>query len=86
MQGESNLIPGIQLVHVEMDGAELTADIFGGEEPVVMAEIVFRADDSTEYARLARTFEKWEEEATPLTLVQGEDGVVTLVDEGGGVP
>ncbi len=48
-----------------------------------MVEIVFRTDDSAEHQRLVRTFEKWEDEATPLTLVQGEDGVITLVDEDG---
>ena len=81
MQGETNLIPGVQLVHVETDGSEITADVFGGEEPVVMAEVVFRTDDTYEHQRLVRTFERWESEATPLTMVQGEDGVVTLVDE-----
>ncbi len=81
MQGETNLIPGVQLVHVETDGPDITADVFGGEEPVVMAEVVFRTDDATEHQRLVRTFEKSEDQATPLTLVQGEDGVVTLVDE-----
>ena len=81
MQDETNLIPGVQLVHVETDGPEITADVFGGEEPVVMAEVVFRTDDTTEHQRLVRTFERWESEATPLTMVHGEDGVVTLVDE-----
>ena len=81
MQGETNLIPGVQLVHVETDGSEITADVFGGEEPVVMAEVVFRTDDTSEHQRLVRTFERWKSEATPLTMVQGEDGVVTLVDE-----
>ncbi len=50
---------------------------------MIMVEIVFRTDDSAEHQRLVRTFEKWEDEATPLTLVQGEDGVITLVDEDG---
>jgi hypothetical protein len=81
MQGETNLIPGVQLVHVETDGPEITADVFGGGEPVVMAEVVFRTDDTSEHQRLMRTFEQWESQATPLTLVEGEDGVVTLVDE-----
>lgn len=83
MRGESNVIQGIQLLHVEMDGTEVTADFIGGRDPVLMAEIVFRTDDSLDQARLLRTFEKWEDEATPLTLVQGEDGVVTLIDEDG---
>ncbi|MDQ4068078.1 MAG: hypothetical protein M3203_01155 [Actinomycetota bacterium] len=75
------MIPGVQLVRVETDGPEITADVFGGEEPVVMAEVVFRTDDSNEHQRLVRTFAKWEDQGTPLTLVHGEDGVVTLLDE-----
>ncbi len=83
MEGEAKVIQGVQLLHVEMDGPEVTADLIGGEDPVIMAEIVFRTDDSIEHQRLVRTFEKWEAQATPLTLVQGEDGVITLVDEDG---
>ncbi len=83
MEGEANVIEGVQLLHVNMDGSEVTADLIGGEDPVVMAEIMFRTDDSLEYQRLVRTFEAWEQQATPLTLIQGEDGVVTLVDEEG---
>ncbi|HEX2043943.1 MAG TPA: hypothetical protein VHF24_15035 [Acidimicrobiales bacterium] len=77
------MIQGVQLLHVEMNGAEVTADLIGGRDPVIMAEIVFHMDDSMEHQRLVRTFEKWEDQATPLTLVQGEDGVITLVDEDG---
>ena len=80
MQGEVTVVPGVRLVHVEPRGREITADVFGGE-PVVMAEIVFRIDDPAELQRLVRTFEAWEGESKPLTLVQGRDGVVTLVDE-----
>lgn len=83
MQGEANVIQGVQLLHVETDGPQVTADLIGGEDPVVMAEIVFRTDDSSEHQRLVQTFQKWEGQATPLTLVQGEDGVITLVDEDG---
>jgi hypothetical protein len=83
MQGDANVIQGVQLLHVETDGDEVTADLIGGKDPVIMAEIVFRMDDSLEHERLARTFAKWESQATPLTLVQGEDGVITLVDEDG---
>jgi hypothetical protein len=74
---------GVQLLHVEKNGQEVSADLIGGEDPVVMAEIVFHADDTTEHQRLVQTFETWEEKATPLTLVTGEDGVITLVDEDG---
>ncbi len=84
MHPETNVIPGVQLVHVEADGPQVTADVFGGEEPVIMAEVVFRVDDPSEHRRLVRTFETWEGQARCLTLVQGEDGVVTLVDEDGG--
>lgn len=83
MHGEANVIQGVQLLHIDNDGGEVTADLIGGESPVVMAQIVFRTEDSMEHQRLLRTFEKWEAQATPLTLVQGEDGVVTLVDEDG---
>ncbi len=83
MEGEANVIEGVQLLHVDVDGSEVTADLIGGEDPVVMVEIVFRTDDPQEYQRLVRTFEGWEHRATPLTLIQGEDGVVTLVDEEG---
>ncbi len=83
MRGDATVIPGVQLVHVEMDGQEVTADVFGGNEPVVMAEVVFRVDDPVDHERLVETFERWEDQARPLTLVQGEDGVITLVDEGG---
>ncbi len=81
MPGEADLIRGVQLVHVDTDGPEITADVYGGEEPVAMAEVDFRTLDSNEYRHLLRTFEKWEPEAAPLTLVQGADGVATLVDE-----
>ena len=83
MQGEVTVVPGVQLVHVETDGPEITADVFGGGEPVVMAEVVFCIDDPVERQRLVRTFEAWQGEGKPLTLVQGRDGVVSLVDERG---
>ncbi len=81
MQGEAKVIPGVQLVRIDMDGPEITADVFGGNEPVVMAEVVFSVEDPVDHERLAHTFKKWEDQAKPLTLVEGEDGVVTLVDE-----
>ena len=59
MPGEETVIEGVQLMHVETDGAEVTADLFGGEDPVIMAEIVFRTDDAMEQQRLVRTFGKW---------------------------
>ncbi len=83
VDGEAHVIQGVQLLHVELNGAEVTADLIGGHDPVIMAEIVFRMDDSMEHERLVQTFETWEDQATPLTLVQGEDGVITLVDEDG---
>lgn len=46
---------------------------------------VFRVDHSDEHQRLVRSFETWEDRATPLTLVHGVDGVATLVDEEGAV-
>lgn len=84
MQGETTVvIPGVRIVHVETEGAEITADVFGGDGTVVVAEVVFRLDDTLEHLRLLHTFVTWERNARPLTLVQGRDGVVTLVDESG---
>ena len=83
MHDKAEVIQGVQLLHVEKNGQEVSADLIGGEDPVVMAEIVFHADDTTEHQRLVQTFETWEAKATPLTLVTGEDGVITLVDEDG---
>ena len=83
MKGKATVIPGVQLLHIERDGPEVCADLFGGDDLVIMAEIVFRADDSAEHRRLVQTFETWEANATPLTLVQGEDGVVTLLADDG---
>jgi hypothetical protein len=83
MDGEANVIGGVQVVHVEKDGPEVVADLISSGEPVLMAEVVFHSDDDTQHQRLVQTFERWEVEATPLTLVEGEDGVVTLVDEEG---
>ena len=83
MHDEANVIAGVQVVHVEHDGPELVADLIGSGEPVIMAEVVFRAEDDVQHQHLVGTFERWEGEATPLTLVEGEDGVVTLVDEDG---
>lgn len=77
------MIQGVQLLHVEIDGPDVTADVFGGDEPGVMAEIVFRIDDPIEHQHLVRTFEAWERQARRLTLVEGKDGVITLVDEDG---
>ncbi len=83
MQGDAEVIPGVQLVHVDRDGQEVTADVFGGSDPVVMAEVVFRVEDPVAHERLVHTFEKWEDQARPLTLVHGEQGVIALVDEDG---
>jgi hypothetical protein len=83
MEGEANVIAGVQVIHLETAGPELVADLIGSGEPVVMAEVVFRSEDRAEHQRLLRTFAKWEGEATPLTLVEGEDGMVTLFDEEG---
>ena len=75
------MIPGVQVVHIEQDGEVIVADVIGCGEPVIMAEIVFRADDDAEHRHLVSIFQWWEGAATPLTMVEGEDGVVTLVDE-----
>lgn len=83
MDGEANVIPGVQVVHLEKSGPDVVADLIGTGEPVVMAEIVFRTDDVLERQRLVRTIERWEDEATPLTIVEGEDGVVSIFDEDG---
>ena len=77
------VIRGVQIVHVAVDGPEITADVFGGVEPVVAAEVAFRLDDPDEHHRLLQTFLAWERQARPLTLVHGRDGVITLVDEDG---
>lgn len=81
MKGGTNVIPGIQLVHVESQGVEVTADVFGGDDPVIMAEVVFRVDDPVEHQHVVRTFREWEGQGRVLTLVRGTDGVVTLLDE-----
>ncbi len=78
----ARVIPGVQLLRVEQDGPVVRADVFGGNEPAVVGEVEFRIDDPTEYRRVVQTFRAWEGNANMLTLVQGEDGVVTLVDEG----
>lgn len=83
MHGEANVVQGVRLVHIDVDGSEVTADVFGGDDPVVMAEVVFRIDDATEQELLVQTFQAWERRSTALTLVHGEDGVVSLVDEDG---
>lgn len=83
MKDAVNVVPGVQLVHVSTDGREVTADVFGGDERVVVAEVVFCIEDPVEHQRVVSTFWTWEDQARPLTLVQGEDGVVSLVDEDG---
>ncbi len=81
MQPGSRVIPAVQVLRVEQDGPVLRADVFGGEDPAVMGEVEFRIDDPTEHERVFRTFKEWEENANVLTLVEGEDGVITLLDE-----
>ncbi len=77
------MVPGVQVLRVEQDGPAVTADIFGGDNPLVMGEVEFRIDDPIEHQRVYRTFKEWEGKANLLTLVEGEDGVVTLLDEAG---
>lgn len=81
MEQGSRVIPGVQVLRVEQDGPVLTADVFGGEEAVVVGEVEFRIDDPAEHERVFRTFKEWEDKSSVLTLVEGEDGVVTLLDE-----
>ncbi len=83
VDGEAHVIQGVQLLHVELNGAEVTADLIGGHDPVIMAEIVFRTDDVMEQQRLVQTFGSWEARSTPLALVHSQDGFVTLSDEDG---
>ncbi|HET9442050.1 MAG TPA: hypothetical protein VFO65_01935 [Acidimicrobiales bacterium] len=75
------MVAPVQVVHVEADGTTVSADVFGGEDGVIMGEVVFRIEDPVERARVLRTFREWEGSACPVTLIEGEDGVVTLVDE-----
>lgn len=82
MEQGSRVIPGVQVLRVEQDGPIVTADVFGGENPAVMGEVEFRIDDPAEHERIFRTFKEWEDNANVLTLVEGEDGVITLLDEG----
>lgn len=81
MEQGSRVIAGVQVLRVEQDGPVLTADVFGGEEAVVLGEVEFRIDDPAEQERVFRTFKQWEDNANVLTLVEGEDGVITLLDE-----
>ena len=81
MEGHAHVIADVQVVHIEQDGRVLVADLVGSGEPVIMAEVEFRSGDDAEHRQLVETFQRWEGAATPLTLVEGEDGVVTLVDE-----
>jgi hypothetical protein len=80
MDGRANVIADVQVVHIEQEGRELVADLIGSSEPVVMAEVMVRSADDREHREVVAMFERWEGAATPLTLVEGEDGVVTLVD------
>ena len=82
MQEAARVVPGVHLVHVAVDGPEVTADVFGSE-PVVMAEVAFTVEDVNERRRLVRTLDLWNRLSRRLTLIQGEDGVVSLVDEEG---
>lgn len=81
MERGTRVFSGVQLLRVEEDGPVVRADVFGGEEPLVMGEVEFRIDDPTEYRRVFHTFKTWEGNSSLLTLVEGEDGVVTLVNE-----
>lgn len=82
MESGARVIAGVQLLRVEQDGPVVRADVFGGNEAAVVGEVEFRIDDPTEYRRVVQTFRAWEGNANMLTLVEGEDGIVTLVDEG----
>ncbi len=77
----TQVVPDVQLVRVETEGPVVTADVFGGDDPVVVGEVVFHVDDPAEHQRVVRTFQEWESEQRLVTLVQGDDGVVTVVDE-----
>ncbi len=77
----TQVVPDVQLVRVEAEGPMVTADVFGGDDPVVVGEVVFHVADPAEQERVVRTFQEWESEQRLVTLVQGDDGVVTVVDE-----
>lgn len=81
MERGPHVVPAVQVVRVEADGPMVSADVFGGEDGVIMGEVVFRIEDPAEHERVLRTFREWEGSASPVTLIEGEDGVVTLVDE-----
>lgn len=53
-QKGSRVVPGVQVLRVEQDGPAVMADIFGGENPLVMGEVEFRIDDPTEHQRVYR--------------------------------
>lgn len=80
MAARARLVPGVQLVHVQSDGEVLSVSVFGGEE-AVMAELSFPIPDPLEHHRALRACTRWASEARPVTLVEGVDGVVTLVDD-----
>ncbi len=77
-----DVVAGVQLVGVESDGSVVSADVFGGEDPVIVGEVAFPTEDPVEHSRTLRMLTRWRDESTLLTFVHGEDGSVTLLDEG----
>lgn len=85
MEREATVMSGVQLVYLEVDGADVTVDVFGGDDVLVMAEIGYHIDDAAARRRIVHMFRSWYDEGTSLTLVQDDDGGATLYDTPAGV-
>jgi hypothetical protein len=76
-----DVVTGVQLLGIESDGTVVSADVFGGEDPVIVDEVAFAIDDPVERTRTLQTLKRWRDESTLLTFLHNEDGSVTLLDE-----
>lgn len=83
MATRAEVVPDVQLVHVETEGDVVTADVFGGTDLLIVGEVSFHIHDPEARRRVEAQFRRWANDGNLLTFVHGEDGQVTFVDEAG---
>ena len=77
--GEIDVVQGVQVLEVEIDGDEIRVDVFGGED-CLCGVVIYRFTDREEREYHYRTLTSWRDENTCVTYVS-RDGLVSLVEE-----
>ena len=76
---EAEVERGVVILEVEVRGAEVIVDVYGGES-FVCGSLVYRFDEARERQRSAAQLRRWRDDRTALTYTKTGSEVVLVED------